>query len=75
MATELHSPLEIGERLLRAKACAQMCGCGQSTWWKWLSDGITPQPVRIGQRFTAWKRSDVEAFIRRVVAGEFEAGV
>jgi len=63
------------DALLRAKDCAVRCAIGQSTWWKWVADGVAPAPIRIGQRFTAWRASDVGAFIEKAASGAFGAGV
>jgi len=37
-------------------------GVARSTWWRWLSEGVIPAPVKIGPRATRWKLSDLEAW-------------
>lgn len=65
----------VGEDALwRAKDCAARTGMGISSWWALVSRGIAPKPVKIGNRFTAWRASAVLAFIEQVAAGEFEQG-
>lgn len=66
--------LQYEERLLRAKQCAERCGMGVSTWWRFTKEGIAPKPVKIGSRFTAWKESDVQKFIEDVANGTFGDG-
>jgi len=60
------------DALWRASECARRCGMGQSTWWKFVADGIAPKAIKIGQRFTAWRASDVLTFIERAASGAFE---
>lgn len=40
-------------------------GFGNATIWRWVKEGRFPQPVRIGKRWTRWRKADVEAFINR----------
>ena len=51
------------ERLLRLPEVLERVPVGRSTWWKWIKDGHAPRPVKIGPRTTAWRESDVAAFI------------
>lgn len=37
----------------------------KSTWWAGVAAGRYPQAVRIGRRCTAWKASEIFAFIER----------
>lgn len=50
---------------LRAKGCAQFFGIGESTWWRWASEGRIPPGIRLSGRVTVWKISDVIAFMER----------
>lgn len=36
---------------------------GRSTWWKAVSDGRFPKPVKLGPRITAWRKSDIQELI------------
>ena len=62
------------DALWRAKQAAARAGMGQSSWWRLVAQGVAPQPVKIGARFTAWRASDVLNFIEQVAAGAFEQG-
>ena len=34
-----------------------------STWWLGVKRGIFPQPIKLGPRTTAWRKSEVEALL------------
>lgn len=55
------------DRLIRAKELRQMLGNPSlSTIYRWVSQGILPEPRRISPRFCAWRLSDVEAFLKEM---------
>ncbi|MFI3123091.1 MAG: AlpA family phage regulatory protein [Methylococcales bacterium] len=33
---------------------------GKSTWWAGVKSGKFPQPVKLGERTTAWRVSDIQ---------------
>jgi len=35
----------------------------KSTWWAGVKAGRYPQPVKLGERITAWRISDIRALI------------
>lgn len=35
----------------------------RSTWWRWVKEGKTPQPIKLGEKTTAWKAEDIRALI------------
>ena len=35
----------------------------KSTWWKGVRDGRFPKPIKLGDRVTAWKASDIQRLI------------
>ena len=37
----------------------------KSTWWKGVSTGRYPQPVKLGPRITAWRVEDVRTLIEK----------
>jgi predicted DNA-binding transcriptional regulator AlpA len=49
--------------LLRLPAVLRLIPVGRSTWWKGVKDGRFPAPVKLGERTTAWRASDVLALI------------
>jgi predicted DNA-binding transcriptional regulator AlpA len=40
----------------------------RSTWWAGVKAGRYPQPVKLGDRITAWRVEDIRALIERVAA-------
>jgi len=38
----------------------------KSSWWKGVKEGKYPQPVKLGPRMTAWKTSDILAFLENI---------
>ncbi|MBB6243097.1 AlpA family phage regulatory protein [Rhodanobacter sp. MP1X3] len=38
----------------------------RSTWWAGVKAGRYPQPVKLGERITAWRVEDIRALIERV---------
>jgi len=39
---------------------------GQNTWWRWVAEGKAPKSVKLGDRITCWRESDVRAFLARM---------
>ena len=37
----------------------------RSTWWAGVKAGRYPQPVKLGQRITAWRVEDIRALIKQ----------
>lgn len=58
------NPLESGG-LLRLPQLLPLVGVSKSTWWKLVREGRAPQSVKLGDRCTAWRASDVAAWIER----------
>jgi predicted DNA-binding transcriptional regulator AlpA len=55
---ELVTPPE----LLKAEEAAAMAGVGTRSWWRFVSSGAAPGPVRIG-RCSRWRRRDIKNWI------------
>ena len=51
------------ERLLKDKECAQMLSVSRSLWWDYVKDGKFPQPIKLTERTTRWKLSDIMRII------------
>ena len=43
----------------------------RSTWWAGVKSGRYPQPVKLGERCTAWRAEEIRALIEQ--AGKAEA--
>lgn len=48
-------------RLIRLKEVLQLVPVAPSTWWAWVATSKAPAPVRLGNRCTCWRYSDVIA--------------
>jgi prophage regulatory protein len=42
---------------------AEMLTIGRSSVWRMAKEGKLPAPIKLSQRVTVWKLSDIEAFI------------
>ena len=59
--------------LLRVADVAKLISASKSSIWSWVGQGKFPQPVRFGERYTAWRTEDIDAWIAsrvREQAGE-----
>jgi predicted DNA-binding transcriptional regulator AlpA len=43
---------------------------GKSTWWAGVKSGKFPQPVKLGERTTAWRVSDIQKLIESMGAAQ-----
>jgi prophage regulatory protein len=48
-------------RLIRLKEVLRIVPVSASTWWNWVATSRAPAPVRLGNRCTCWRYSDVIA--------------
>lgn len=61
MQTTVDSPESDTEDYVRARRGARKLGVSIATWWRMVSDGRLPQPIRLGPGITLWRWRDVEA--------------
>jgi predicted DNA-binding transcriptional regulator AlpA len=55
---------EDSDHLIRDTEAAALLSCSKATFWRRVSDGTVPRPLKIG-RTTRWLRKDVTAVIER----------
>ncbi|MEA3521468.1 MAG: AlpA family phage regulatory protein [Campylobacterota bacterium] len=55
------------EQLLRVKEVADKLSIGVSTVWMYSKTGRLPKPMKLSPRVSAWKESDIIAFIENAV--------
>lgn len=48
---------------LRDKQVAEMLTIGRSSVWRMAKEGKLPAPIKLSERVTVWKLSDIEAFV------------
>jgi len=54
--------------LMRQPEVLAMVGCSAATLWRWVKAETFPQPSKVSPGITAWKRSEVEAWVAAQVA-------
>ena len=70
-ASPLHTALAGG--LLRLPQVLALVGVSKSTWWKLVREQRAPAAVKLSERCTAWRASDVAAFIEAAGRPEVRA--
>lgn len=64
------------DAMLRLPAVLAIVPVSRSTLWSWVKNGSFPHPLKLGPRTTAWRRTDVIAFLAaRATATESKAAV
>lgn len=53
----------MNQQYLRDKQVAEILTIGRSSVWRLVKEGKLPAPLKISERVTVWKLSDIEAFI------------
>lgn len=61
------TPLASVDPLLTDRQLAEMMSCGRSTVWRWATEGIIPQPLKIGG-LSRWRKSTIAAAIEQAEA-------
>lgn len=62
------------DRFLRVNQVLELIPVSRSTWWDGVASGRYPRGVKLSERTTAWRMSDIMALIERLTA-EAEARV
>ena len=50
-------------KLLRVKEVVKKTSVGKSTIWAWVKEGKFPKPIKLSDRISVWKESDIDAWI------------
>lgn len=53
------------QRFLREKQVRRFIPVAHSTLWAWVRSGKFPSPLKLSDRITVWRNSDVQAFIKQ----------
>lgn len=51
------------ERFLRIKQILEIVPIGRSTVWKMVSEGRFPRPLKLSERCTVWRETDVQQWM------------
>ena len=62
------------DRFLRVNQVLEIIPVSRSTWWDGVASGRYPKGIKLSERTTAWRMSDIMALIERLTA-EAEARV
>lgn len=57
------------EQLLRAWDVAKLLGVSIPTVWRWTREGKLPQPMKITQRITVWRKTEIIPCVEALLAG------
>jgi predicted DNA-binding transcriptional regulator AlpA len=57
----LENPLEIG--LIRQKQLLPLVGFSAPTLWRKVKAGSFPQPIKIGEKMTAWRMEEIRKWM------------
>lgn len=57
------------EQLLRAWDVAKLLGISIPTVWRWTREGKLPQPMKITQRITVWRKTEIIPCVEALLAG------
>jgi len=56
--------MEVRDPLLKDKQCAEILGCSVPTFWRRVSEGVVPRPLRIGGT-SRWPLSEINNVIEQ----------
>jgi predicted DNA-binding transcriptional regulator AlpA len=60
------------DRLLKDRECCTYLNVSRPTWWKGVKQGRFPKPIKLTERTTRWRLSDVLALIENGAGGDDE---
>lgn len=67
---EAHMHTENSRGFLRLNQVLELVPVSSATWWRLVKDGLYPAPVKLSDRCTAWRKSDIEALCQKLSAGK-----
>ncbi len=53
------------EHLMRLEDILKLLPIGRTTFYRWIKEDKAPSPIKAGPRISLWRRSEIEAMIRR----------
>ena len=51
------------DRYMRVNEVAEMLSVGKSTIWAWCKGNKFPAPIRLSERVTVWRLSEIEEWV------------
>jgi len=55
------------EQLIRLPRVMELTGIAKSTIWLWVKNKKFPQPIKLSNRVTVWKLSDIQQYINDAI--------
>jgi len=62
-------------RILRRKQVEEVTGLSRSTLYKFIKEGLFPQPISLGSRAVGWIDSEVNLWVSNRIAASRSTGV
>jgi prophage regulatory protein len=59
---------EAEKGFLRLNQVIEIIPISKSSWWAGVKTGKYPKPVKLSERCTAWKMSDIENLVREMAS-------
>lgn len=57
------SPHAEALRVWRERELLELLGCGRTTLWRWVRDGLFPRPIRLGVVAKGWTERTVRGWL------------
>ena len=51
------------DRLIKDRECCELLSISRTSWWVGVRNGLYPKQIRLGERTSRWKLSEVMAII------------
>ncbi len=51
------------DKMIRVEGVAETLQIGKSTVWLYVRQGKLPKPLKMSERVSVWRESDIQAFI------------
>ena len=58
--------------LYRIKDVLKRIPLSKSLWYRMVSDGVAPKPLKLSARTSMWKKSDIDLFVSKAASGRFQ---
>lgn len=60
------------ESLLRLHQVAELLSIGKSTVWYYVKKDILPKPIKLSEKVTVWRSSEIQAFLNKKIGSTNE---
>lgn len=60
------------QNFLRITQVMEKTGIARSTLWMMVKENKFPKPIKISQRITVWKETDIDNWIEEICSDEYQ---